>query len=334
MAPDIKGRSTSDSDSSSNRSSSPAPETEAKSAATANPKTKNGDSDSEDSSSSGSGQDDNSDDDSGSSQDDAAANQQSTNQTQLSAASRPAKAFKPPSGFKPVKRQSPPSSEATSILSNTSGKQVFHITAPSFLPLSKVKEVSLGKVLQGEPVLAYDGVNYGIPPGNMSQGDLSEKKILLYDSKSESYYSAPVHNIPSYHIQEIISVPQTAVNNPDSIPDKPTRKQPKNLKMRFRPLGSSDAPPETIGTSSEESEGEKPAVKDSKSRKEKEERKRKHHHADGEPGVPRKKSKKHSSHETGAVPSSQIDVDEEPRQKKSKKSSKSRDEKKRRKEST
>lgn len=329
MAPDPKEQPTSDSDSSSNRSSSPESGTEAKSAAKTDPKTKNEDSGSEDSSSSGSGQDDSNDDESDSSQDDAATNQQPTNQKQSHTASCPAKAFKPPSGFKPVKKQSPPSSETSSVLSNTNGKQIFHITAPFFLPLSKVKEVSLGKVLQGEPVLAHDGVNYGIPPGNMSQGDLSEKKILLYDSKSESYYSAPVHNIPSYHIQEIISLPQTAVNNPASVPDKPTRKQPKHLKMRFRPVGSSDAPPETIGSSSEESEGEQPTVKASKSHKEKEERKRKHHHTDGEPGVPRKKSKKHSSHEGG-----EMDVDEEPKQKKSKKSSKSRDEKKRRKEST
>lgn len=231
-----------------------------------------------------------------------------------------------------MKKQSPPSSEAASLLSNPRGKQVFHITAPSFLPLSKVKEISLGKVLQGEPVLTHDGVNYGVPPGNMSQGDTSEKKILLYDSKTETYYTTPVRNIQSYHIQEMIGLPQTAINNTASEPSKPVRKQPKKLRMRFRPVGSADGPPDTIGTSSEESEGEQVAVKAPKPPKEKEERKRKHHHTEGEPGVPRKKSKKRSSQEGGVAPLSQMEVDEEPKQKKTKKSSKDRDGKKRRKE--
>lgn len=193
----------------------------------------------------------------------------------------------------------------------------------------------MGKVMQGEPVLNYEGVNYGIPQDNMGQGDKSEKKVLLYDSKTETYYNAPVRNIQSYHIQEMISLPQEAINDSNAgaaseKAAKPVRKQPANLKMRFRPVGSSYGPPETIGSSSDESEGEKPT----KASKDKEERKRKHHHTEGdgkEPGS-RKKSKKHSSPD-GPAQSSQMEVDEEPKAKKSKKYSKHRDEKKRRKES-
>jgi hypothetical protein len=235
-----------------------------------------------------------------------------------------------------VKKQSPPSSEASSTLSSANGKQIFHITAPAFLPLSKVKEVSLAKVMQGEPVLTHEGVNYGIPPGNISQGDSSEKRVLLYDPKSQAYHSSPMRNIQSFHVQEMIRLPQTTKggSQPMSASQetaKPLKKQPKHLKMRFRPVGSGDGPAETIGTSSEESEGEKPKYKASK-----DERKRKHHHTEGDGnqagGVPRKKSKKHSSQEDAKAPSSsQMDVDEEPGRKKSKKSSKSRDEKKRKK---
>lgn len=187
--------------------------------------------------------------------------------------------------------------------------------------------------MQGEPVLHHDGVNYGIPPGNMGQGDTSEKKLLLYDSQTETYYNAPVRNIQSYHVQEMISLPQEAINDSNAASAsqkaaKPVKKQPANLKMRFRPVGSSYGAPETIGSSSDESDGEKP-----RSNKEKEERKRKHHHTeDGNQSSSRKKSKKHSSQDEHA-PSSQMDVDEESKHKKSKKSSKHRDEKKRRKES-
>ena len=244
-------------------------------------------------------------------------------------------AFKPPSGFKSAKKQSS-SSNVSSLLSNLRGKQVFHITAPSFLPLSKVKEVSLAKVMQGEPVLKHDGVNYGIPMDSISQGETDGQTLLLHDPKSQSYYNTPTNNIPSYHVQEMISLPED--NGTGSIKaddyEKPARKQPKHLKMRFHPVGSGNAPAETIGSSSEESDGEekKPTFKVPKgsSSQEKEERKRKHHHTEGEGNqpngsVPRKKSKKHS--ETGGDDSSKMDIDE----KKSKKSSKSKDEKKRKK---
>lgn len=185
--------------------------------------------------------------------------------------------------------------------------------------------------MQGEPVLQHDGVNYGIPMDNISQGEADGKTLLLHDPKTQSYYNTPANNIQSYHVQELISIPTT--NGPTSIAvqdyEKPPRKQPKHLKMRFRPVGSGDGPAETIGTSSEsEGEDEKPAFKVPKGSFEKEERKRKHHHTEGDGNqanvAPRKKSKKHSSSQGGE----KIDVDEKPEKKKS---SKSKDEKKRKK---
>lgn len=77
--------------------------------------------------------------------------------------------------------------------------------------------------------------------------------------------------------------------------EKPPRKQPKHLRMRFRPVGSGDAPPETLGSSSEESDGEEAKMARGA---EKEKKKRKHEtEGDGNQaaGLPRKKSKKHSS---------------------------------------
>lgn len=192
----------------------------------------------------------------------------------------------------------------------------------------------MGKIMQGEPILNHEGVNYGIPPGNINQGDWSEKKLLLYDPKSQDYCTSRVPNVQSYHIQEMVRLPQTQTTSSTSGPQqtaKPAKKQPKNLKMRFRPVGSGDGPAEMLGSSSE-SEGERPTPKAKGSSKEKEERKRKHHHTegDGNPGGVRKKSKKHSSPDGENVPPSQMEVDE-PGHKRSKKSSKNRDEKKRKK---
>lgn len=191
--------------------------------------------------------------------------------------------------------------------------------------------------MQGEPVLTHEGVNYGIPPDSISQGD-SNESVLLYEPKSQTYHSSPMCNIQSYHVQEMIHLPKTTngSSRPTSTsqePTKPPKKQPRRLKVRFRPVGSGDGPPETIGTSSEESEGETPTFNAPKrSGKEKDERKRKHHHAEGDgnqaSGVPRKKSKKHSS-PGGANGPSSSQMDAETGHKKSKKSSKNRDEKKR-----
>jgi hypothetical protein len=236
--------------------------------------------------------------------------------------------YKPPSGFKSVKKQSPPSASTASLLSDLSGKQVYHITAPSFLPLDTVKELSLSKVMQGEPILKHKGAQYGIPVDSMNQNDTGEKTLFLYDPKTQAYTSTPVRHIQSYHIQRMATLPKRSETE-DKVLEaaqklvKPPRKQPKNLKMRFRPLGSGEAPPETLGSESE-GEGEETTFKVPKGA-EKEERKRKHHHTEADSsqaGVPRKKSKKHS--ESG-------EKAEGKENEKSKKSSKSKEEKKRKK---
>ncbi|PYI07265.1 hypothetical protein BO78DRAFT_396563 [Aspergillus sclerotiicarbonarius CBS 121057] len=234
--------------------------------------------------------------------------------------------YKPPSGFKTLKQQASPKSNVSSLLSDLRGKQVFHITAPDYLPLSKVEEVSLAKIMQGKPVLKHKGVQYGIPAESIAQPDLGGKALHLYDSKNKTYYSTNASNIPSYHIQEMVDVPEISEETiAQAVKEqvKPPRKHPKHLKMRFRPVGSGAAPPETLGSSSEESEGEQPTFKVPKTlEKEREERKRKSHPTEAEGnqaeagGVPRKKSKK-SSQEAGEG--------------EKKKSSKSREEKKRKK---
>ncbi|KAF4211043.1 hypothetical protein CNMCM6805_007997 [Aspergillus fumigatiaffinis] len=311
MAPakSIKKTASNSESSSSSRSTSPEPTKKSES-----------DRETEDSSSSGSESEDSASSDSESVPSSPEIKAPNTSSTNDSLYPRPP--YKPPSGFKAAKKQLPPSSTTSSLLSDLRGKQIFHITAPAFLPLSKVKEVSLAKILQGEPVLKHEGVQYGIPSENIGQSDLGGKSLLLYDSKTQTYYSAPATNMPTYHVQETIDIPKS-LGTDDAVlaaaqdQIKPPRKQPKHLKMRFRPVGSGEGPPETIGSSSEESEGEgKPTFKFPKeSKTEREERKRKHaEEAEGSQsgGLPRKKSKKQS-----------VDASQ---------SSKKRDEKKRKKE--
>lgn len=181
----------------------------------------------------------------------------------------------------------------------------------------------MSKVMKGEPLLSYEGKNYGIPVEAFNEDDKEGKTLLVYDENTQTYRQT-VDHIPSYNMQEIVHVPGAAQAAVEALRDtvKPPRPQPKNLKMRFRPVGSLPAPPETLGSDSE-SDAE-PSFKVTGG--DREERKRKHHHTDGDAtqtaGLPRKKSKKHSSQENGA---------EEDGHKKSKKSHKDREEKKRKK---
>lgn len=188
----------------------------------------------------------------------------------------------------------------------------------------------MSKVMKGKPILSHDGAEYGIPAESFNEEDQQGKTLLVYDPNTKTY-RRQADDVPSYHIQELIGLPETIGSNDAAVEAlrdtvKPPRPQPKNLKMRFRPVGSLPAAPETLGSSSE-SEAEEPSSKAPKG--EREERKRKHHHTEGDAtqaaGLPRKKSKKHSQ-ETGTDHG-----DEEHGHKKSKKSHKDREEKKRKK---
>ncbi|KAJ6071614.1 hypothetical protein N7499_009628 [Penicillium canescens] len=302
----------SDSDSSSSRSTSPEPTTKQEKNMKKLSKAQESSSD-ETSSSSGSDSDSDSD---------SSSEMKPTTSGEKVSISGP-QPYKPPAGFKSAKKQAPPSSKTTSLLSNLNGKQIIHLTAPASLPLSKVKEVTMSKVMQGEPILSHDGVNYGIPTESFSEAGLPNKSLLVFDEKSQTYRTAAA-SIPSFHVQELIDLPSSEKTDAAVAAlrevVKPARPQPKHLKMRFRPVGTAAAGPETFGSSSE-SEAEVPSFKVPKG----EERKRKHDHTEADApqaaAVPRKKSKKRS----------QENGDDETRPKKSKKSSKDKEEKKRKK---
>ncbi|KAJ5290022.1 uncharacterized protein N7443_010275 [Penicillium atrosanguineum] len=201
--------------------------------------------------------------------------------------------YKPPKGFQSAKKQSPPSSNASSLLSDLRGKQVIHITAPSYLPLSKVKEISMSKIMKGEPILGYEGKSYGIPAESFNDDQSEGKTLLVFDQNTQTYTNK-ADRIPSYHVQEMVHVPEADKAAVEALRDtvKPARPQPKGLKMRFRPVGSLPAPPEILGSDSESD-----ARPSKASAGERKERKRKHHHTDDAAqaaAIPQKKSKKHS----------------------------------------
>ncbi|KAI7977319.1 hypothetical protein EIK77_004735 [Talaromyces pinophilus] len=233
--------------------------------------------------------------------------------------------FVPPSGFRPSSAKSRASAAISSALSNLEGKQVFHITAPSHLPLSEIKQIAFGKAASGEPILSHKGVDYGLVETTRQQKQSSET-LLLYDEKSNTYVRKPeLRQIESYNIQEIVRLPglDTLVPSSQGATKKQpaARPQPKHLRMRFHPVGSTTLPPETIGSSSEsEADEPTPRVPATSSKKDAEkDRKRK---TDGQNGTEEKakKSKKDKQQ------SSQAESQTETRRDKEKKSSKHRNE--------
>lgn len=222
----------------------------------------------------------------------------------------------------------------TSALANLEGKQILHITAPAFLPLSKIQELSLAQAVTGQPVLNYKGVDYGVSVD--SRQSHHPQDLLLYNEKAHRYEKADIRDIPTYSIQEFVRLPNgtdTKVNGSlEPKTSKPRRPQPRNLKMRFHPVGSRrDLPPETIGSSSE-SEEEPTVSKPPRPATEDRERKRK---AEEEVEGKSKKMKLSSSQEVNPPPSSQVDApsqttlvrtEERGREEKQREKSKHRDE--------
>lgn len=318
--------SSSDSDSSSSRSTSPEPENKQKQTLTGRSKAKDDAEDSSSSDSSGSSDASSSESDEDSSSDEMDTSEDVSQAKRVNSSG--SKPYKAPSGFKSANKQTTLSSSASSLLSNLHGKQIIHISAPASLPLSKVKEISMSKIMKGEPILEFDGVSYGIPAESITHEGSEGKNLLVYDEKTQAYVSQS-DNVPSYQIQEMFNLPGSAEGDLAAIEAmrdtvKPPRPQPKKLRMRFRPVGSLPSQPESLGSSSE-SESEEPSVKLSGGEKE-EKRKRKHQSAEGDAtqaaSLPRKKSKKQPSQE-----------DEAEEGKKLKKSTKDREEKKRKKSS-
>ncbi|KAJ5601765.1 hypothetical protein N7510_011299 [Penicillium lagena] len=311
----MSASSSSESDSSSSRSSSPEPANQQKQAVKA---TKTESTNEDESSSSGS--DSSSDEES----DNGGAVTKSSAQPETEPANRVtisvAQPYKPPTGFKLAKKQPPPSSKTSSLLSNLTGKQVFHITAPSSLPLSKIKEVSMAMIMKGEPLLTHEGVNYGIPAESLlsETNDPEGKALLIYDQSTQSYRSAAAH-VPTYHIQELVGslgTDKATDRAVEALRDekKPRKRQPKGLKMRFRPIGSLSGPPETIGDSSESEAEEEPTFKVPLGGEREEQRKRKHAH-EGD-AAPRKKSKKHERDDEGGKTSKKSHKDKEEKKRK------------------
>ena len=154
--------------------------------------------------------------------------------------------FEPPPGYEPASIFVHPSSQAMNMFSptNLAGKEIWHITAPSSVPISSIKEVSQQSILSRSSILSHKGSNYGLIPNSST-----EQALLLPSAEDNNYKSHNAATIQSFHLQQIVSLPYHALS-----PAKPSnqsapttqaykrapREQPEGLKMRYHPFGVVD----------------------------------------------------------------------------------------------
>ena len=154
--------------------------------------------------------------------------------------------FKPPPGFEPASVSVHPSSQAMNMFSptNLAGKEIWHITAPSSVPISSITEVSQQSILTRSSILTYKGSDYGLIPGSSTQ------EYLLLPSAEDNAYKP--HNdaaIRGLHLEQIVRLPHHVLspaklsNQSASIPQaykRAPRAQPEGLKIRYHPFGVVD----------------------------------------------------------------------------------------------
>ncbi|OJD16681.1 hypothetical protein AJ78_03191 [Emergomyces pasteurianus Ep9510] len=170
----------------------------------------------------------------------------------------PAQEFKAPEGFKLVAATAPRSPDVSKVFSNLRGKQIWHITAPAFVPMSSIRELALDAVATGDSVLTHNGVDYKLREDQI--GAEKNKALLLPNEQGNTYHRHRLNVAQTFHLERIVDLANGATHSEQSAPisklTRPKREQPKKLKMRYKPFGSTNDQPETFGSNSSESEAE------------------------------------------------------------------------------
>ncbi|KAF2466668.1 uncharacterized protein BDR25DRAFT_292997 [Lindgomyces ingoldianus] len=172
----------------------------------------------------------------------------------------PAQPFIPPKGFTAVPTHTNPSSQALKIFDNIEGKQIWHITAPASVSLSGLKDLASDKVLKGEPILSYNGTDYGFSVGE--EKEEATRRVLV--PSTVGYKAVPTRISQTLHLQQVIRLPKVSPKQADTNTTsaaaasittstvRAPRPQVKGLRMRYFPSGFGLQDPGIIGSSESE----------------------------------------------------------------------------------
>ncbi|KAF2175583.1 hypothetical protein K469DRAFT_724083 [Zopfia rhizophila CBS 207.26] len=170
--------------------------------------------------------------------------------------------FDPPKGFTAVSAYPSATSNALKLFGNLKGKQIWHITAPAGVPITTLKEVTLGKAKDVEVALNHKGIDYGFIAGGNNEEAM--RNVLIPGPKGYKAVCAPISR--TIHLQQVIRLPnispkQAAQNAGSSAAALITsstirapRPQVKGLRMRYFPSGFGDQDPGVLGSSDSENE--------------------------------------------------------------------------------
>ncbi|KAK0273245.1 hypothetical protein LTR35_012317 [Friedmanniomyces endolithicus] len=172
----------------------------------------------------------------------------------------PAAPWEPPSGYAAIDLSAVPRSK-TFASSSFEGKQLWHVSAPSDIPLAPISEVAIDAIASGKPVLKHEGFDYVFI-------ESESESVKAYASAPGAEGFLPVENpvVRSLQLQQQVILPELSDRQASQITGSAAaasiaqasvatiRPQPKGLRMRFRPPGYGEGEPGTIGSDSESAE--------------------------------------------------------------------------------
>lgn len=179
--------------------------------------------------------------------------------TATSLQSIPAPPFQPPASYSAVPTVG---SSTNSQFADLSGKQIWHITAPSHVPIKAINEFAISAVLNGEPVVNHKGIDYTI----MKDSNIHSHDSVLF-ADSSGYKMSEVQVDTTLHLRQKIALPKLSTRQADENTGSQAagdiaraavsevRPQPKGLRMRYKPPGFGSGEPGIDGSSSESEPG-------------------------------------------------------------------------------
>ncbi|KAI5361412.1 Putative DNA-directed RNA polymerase I, subunit RPA34.5 [Septoria linicola] len=166
----------------------------------------------------------------------------------------PVQSFKAPSGFSGVQV-----TNATFSANSFPGRQIWHIVAPSNVPLKSLADVSLDAIQSGAAILRHKDTEYSL----IEDANPNDKFDNIVTPSSTSYDCLPQPISKTFHIRQRVSLPRLSKKQADpnagsaaaadiaqpSISE--ARPQPKGMRMRYKPAGFGAGDP-GLGSDSEE----------------------------------------------------------------------------------
>lgn len=156
----------------------------------------------------------------------------------------PAATFSAPKDFSPVDV----AKTHSTLSKNLQGKQIWHITAPSTLPIAEIQNVALDAIANGSTILTHKGSAYSLYEDTTTSSTMFT--VLLPGDSGYQLLEQPVEK--TLRLQQKIVLPALSVKQAKTetggeaaadvwatakVDGEGVRPQPKGMRMRYKPPG-------------------------------------------------------------------------------------------------